>query len=586
MADGNAITDQPTESLRKWCTRRLTQMENERTSFETHWRELAEFFMPRRGRLTLQGRTTGSGSSGGGTGYNDGTKRHQHIIDGTPIAARETLSAGMMAGITSPARPWFRNTVADPMLAENGLVKNWLYDVDSRMRDTLQRSNFYEAVHAFYDEIGTFGTAVMLADEDREDTVVFRTLTAGEYWLALDSKGRIDTLGRKFKWTVRQCVQEFGFDACSTSVQNQYRAGNVEQWVDIVHLIEPNTNRDPRKADHRGMPYRSIYYEAACRDDRVLRVRGYRENPILGARWSVLGGDSYGTSPAMNALGDAKSLQIQEKRKALAIDKFVDPPLNVPVEMRNHGVSSIPGGINYYSMSQGNRPGISSAYEGNPAVLSPLLEDEQQLRERINRFMFADLFLMLANSDRRQITAREIEERHEEKLLMLGPVLERLNSEFLNRLIDRVFGIMLRAGLIPEPPEVLQGQTLKTEYISVLAQAQKQVALGGVDNFLMRVGQIAQMSPSSLDKVDFDQVIDETGEMLGVSPRIIRSDEDVAAQREQQANQAQMQAMAQMAGPMAQMVDSATRAAGTEVAEDSVISRVAPALANAGGTPA
>lgn len=63
------------------------------------------------------------------------------------------------------------------------------------------------------------------------------------------------------------------------------------------------------------------------------------------------------------------------------------------------------------------------------------------------------------------------------------------------------------------------------------------------------------MSPSSLDKVDFDQVIDETGEMLGVSPRIIRSDEDVAAQREQQANQAQMQAMAQMAGPMAQMVD-------------------------------
>ncbi len=265
---------------------------------------------------------------------------------------------------------------------------------------------------------------------------------------------------------------------------------------------------------------------------------------------------------------------------------MVDPPLNVPVEMRNKGVASIPGGINYYTQANGARPGITPAHEVNGTMLSPLLEDEEQIRGRINRFMFADLFLMLANSDRRQITAREIEERHEEKLLMLGPVLERLNSEFLNRLIDRVFGIMLRAGLIPEPPEVLQGQTLKTEYISVLAQAQKQVALGGVDNFLMRVGQIAQMSPSSLDKVDFDQVIDETGEMLGVSPRIIRSDEDVAAQREQQANQAQMQAMAQMAGPMAQMVDSATRAAGTEVAEDSVISRVAPALANAGGTPA
>lgn len=571
MADG--AQQQPTESRRKRCDRRLAQLRNERDSYGwlTHWRELSEFFMPRRGRLTL---------AGGTEQYNRGEKRHQKIIDGTPIAARETLSAGMMAGITSPARPWFRNTVADPYLREQQDVKTWLSDVDRIMRDILARSNFYEAVHAFYDEIGTFGTAVMIADEDHDDVVVFRTMTAGEYMLGLDARGRVDTMYREFKMTVRQMVQEFGYEVCSQSVKNQYDNGNVEQWVDVIHGIEPNEDRDPTKADKRGMPYRSVYFEKANRDG-MLRERGYRENPIMAARWSVLGGDTYGTSPAMNALGDAKALQVQERRKALAIDKMVDPPLNVPVEMRNKGVASIPGGINYYTQANGARPGITPAHEVNGTMLSPLLEDEEQIRGRINRFMFADLFLMLANSDRRQITAREIEERHEEKLLMLGPVLERLNSEFLNRLIDRVFGIMLRANLIPTPPEALQGQTLKTEYISVLAQAQKHVALGGLDNFLQRASMVFQVSPSTMDKVDFDQIIDETGDMLGVSPRIIRSDDDVAAIREQQAQQQQMAQMAAMAKPMADAAGAVTKMAGTPAPEQSVMQQVGQAMAGA-----
>ena len=572
MADG---TPKPNvETRRKRCERRLAQLLNERDqgAWVPHWRDLAEFFMPRRGRLTLAG--TGSEV------YNKGDKRHQKIIDGTPISARETLSAGMMAGITSPARPWFRNTVADPDLRERQDVKTWLSDVDRNMRDVLARSNFYEAVHAFYDEIGTFGTAAMLADEDAEDVVVFRTLTAGEYVLGLDSRNRVDTLYRQFRMTVRQVVQEFGYDACSQSVKNQYDNGNVEQWVDVVHAIEPNDERDPSKADRRGMAYRSVYYEANYRD-ALLRERGYRECPILSARWSVLGGDTYGTSPAMNALGDAKALQIQERRKALAIDKMVDPPLNVPVEMRNTRISSIPGGINYYSQAGGQRPGITPAHEPNSTILTPLLEDEQQLRERINRFMFADLFLMLANSDRRQITAREIEERHEEKLLMLGPVLERLNSEFLNRLIDRLFGIMLRAGMIPPPPESLQGVTLKTEYISVLAQAQKQVALGGLDNFLQRASMVFQVSPSTMDKVDFDQIIDETADMLGVSPRIVRSDDDVAAKRQSEQQMQQMQQMAAMAKPATDVAGAVTKMAGTETAENSVMAQVANAMAGA-----
>ena len=148
---------------------------------------------------------------------------------------------------------------------------------------------------------------------------------------------------------------------------------------------------------------------------------------------------------------------------------------------------------------------------------------------------------MLINTDRREITAREIDERHEEKLLALGPVLEQLNQDVLDPLIDITFNIMYRQGLIPEPPEEIAGTQLKVEYISILAQAQKMVGLAGIERFAGFVGQVATYDPQVLDKVDRDQMIDEYGDITGVPPRIIVPDDKVAAIREGRAAVAKQQ---------------------------------------------
>lgn len=531
------------ESVRQRLERRLSGLKQERTSWEPHWRDLATFFKPRRGRWSLGE-------------LNQGGNKHNQIIDSTPTMAARTLASGMMAGLTSPARPWFRLSTPDPGLREFASVKQYLFMVEHRMREVFSKSNLYNVLPTIYGELGVFGTTAGSLLEDAEDVIRAYPHTIGTYWLATSERGEIDTMYREFQMTVRQMVQRFGQDALSIRTKAMYGSGSYEQKIDVVHAVEPNDDRMPGFLDARGMPYRSVYFERGGRAgshndmaDDLLRVAGFREFPILAPRWQVLDENIYGDSPAMECLGDAKAVQIQQRRKAQAIDKLVNPPMVAASSMRNQQTSLLPGAINYVdSPSPGD--GLRPVYQVLPNI-DHLILDIRETDERVNRAMFADLFMMLMMSDRRQITAREVEERHEEKLLMLGPVLERLNDELLDPLIDRTFNVMNRRGMLPEPPLELEGTELRVEYISILHQAQKMVATAGMERFTAFVGALAQGKPDVLDKLDADQAVDEYAESMGVPPKLVVSDEDVATIRAQRAQQmAQQQAM-EMAQPAA-----------------------------------
>jgi hypothetical protein len=199
---------------------------------------------------------------------------------------------------------------------------------------------------------------------------------------------------------------------------------------------------------------------------------------------------------------------------------------------------------------------VRSAFEVN-LRLDYLLEDIQDVRERIRQGDYADLFLMLANDTRSGTTATEIAERHEEKLLMLGPVLERLHNELLSPLIDITFDRMAAAGILPQAPPEIEGMELNIEFISTLAQAQRAVAASGMDRLISTIGQMTAIWPEARLKLNAMQVVDDYAVMYGVNPKTIISDEEAkgAQAAEQQAQQAAV------AGPaMAQAVDSAKTA--------------------------
>lgn len=525
--------------LRRQLDRRLAALETERTSWFNHWLELQKYITPRRGRFLV---TAGQGDKG--------RKLNAAILDPTGTRAARVLASGMMTGITSPARPWFRLTISDRTLAEATPVKMWLDEVVKRIGRVIAKSNIYQVLPTLYGELGVFGTAAMLLMEDYEDVVRAYPLTVGEYYLACSRRQTVDTIYRVFPMTVAQLCEEFGHDNCSPGVRDLYRQGSYDTERDVVHVIEPNHLRVPDSALAKHKAWRSVWYEKGSDQNTVLRQSGFDEFPGMCPRWEVNGNDAYGRGPGMEALPDVRTAQVLAKRKQQMIDKGVQPPMVAPPKMKNEPMSLLPGGTSFVAETTDAK--FRAAYEINPQWLGPLNETIADTRRAIEQAFFADLFLMISSMEGVQPRQNmEILERKEEKMLMLGPVLENLHSELLDPLINGVFTIMQRHGLIPPAPKELQGQDVEIEYLSILAQAQKSVATAGVERLAAFVGNLSAVKPEVVDKVDFDQSVDEYADMLGVSPKIVVDDEKVAELRGARAKVAQAQAAMAMAGQAA-----------------------------------
>jgi hypothetical protein len=565
-------------SKRQKCEITRAQLDSERTTFLPTWRDVGDYVYPRRPRFTL-------------TDVNKGDRRNQKIVDSTATLAARTLRSGMMSGITSPARPWFRLTTPDPDMAEFGPVKDWLYQVTSRMQTSFLRSNLYNILPIVYGDMGTFATSAFIIEEDMDSVFRAYPFAIGSYMISNNALLKVDVFIREFRLTVRQCIQKFGikdnqgkivdWSNFSEYVKNAYDQNRLETWVDIVHIIQPNENYIPGHLHSKFKKFSSCYYERGTNtnnnnsidltsSDIFLSEKGYDYFPVLAPRWEVNGEDAYGTScPGIDAIGDIKQLQLGEKRAMQAIEKMINPPMIGPTLLRSQKASILPGDITYSDDREGMK-GFRPAHEIN-FRLNELDQRQQMCRERVKRCFFEDLFLMLSQDERSGITAREVNERHEEKLLALGPVLEQLNQDALDPLIDIAFDIHMKQQMLPPPPEELHGVDLRVEYISIMAQAQKLLGVASIDRFLGIAAQVAQLHPESLDKIDLDHTLDVYGDMASVPPKIVRTDDQVQQIRDQRAKQQQQQQQQQQIQGAAQTAQTLSQ---TDTGGDNALTRL------------
>jgi hypothetical protein len=424
------------------------------------------------------------------------------------------------------------------------------------MQTVFLRSNLYQALPVLYGDLGVFGTSAMLIEEDIHDVIRCFPLPIGSYSIGVNEKLQVDAFARDFTMTVRQLVKKFGMQPngeidwtnISASTKQAWEMGNFENRVEVSHMIIPNELYDPKQLSAKmRFPFASCYWEKGSGSnsgdparDKFLSEKGYTFFPVLVPRWEVTGEDAWGSEcPGMVAIGDARQLQLMEKRAAQAIEKKVSPPMVGPTSLKGMKASILPGDITFHDETNDKK--FRPAHEVNLS-LAELENKMDQIRRRIQRAFFEDLFLMLANDDRSNITAREIDERHEEKLLALGPVLEQLNQDLLDPLIDIAFDIMMSQRLLPEIPNELRGLDLKVEYISVMAQAQKLVGISSMERFATFTTNLMAVSPEVGDKANFDEMVDVYGDMTSVAPKVIRSDEEVAQIRQSRAAAAQKQA--------------------------------------------
>lgn len=573
----------PYDRRKRYQLLRAALWTERQSGFDAHWRELSDWLNPRRTRFLASERNRAQ------------EKRNANIIDSTARFSARTLSSGLHAGLTSPARPWMKLTTPDPSLAEFGPVRIWLHTVTERMLTLFAATNLYNVLPLVYLDMGVYGTAAMSVLPDTVDLFRCFSYPVGSYAVGLDARGLATTFVRDFELTVRQIIELFAlkpdghtidWSKVSTTVKTLWNAGSTETAVPVTWLVRPNELADPNKLEAKYLPWASCHFETEGPDQVFLRESGFETFPVQVPRWDITGEDSYGTDcPGMTALGDIRQLQAMQRQKGMLLSKVVNPPVTGPSSLRSQKTSLLPGDITYVDSREG-MGGLRPIHEPQLAGFQFLTADIGEVQYRIQRAFFEDLFLMLARADAQmgaaRPTAREIDERHEEKLLALGPVLERTNDELLNPIVDRVFLLMLREKLVPPPPQELRGVKLRVEYISVLAQAQKFVGVASHDRFLQSTQVLAELWPEVRTKVDAFQVIETYATLLGVDPRILRSSEDAQKIVDSQAQQARQQQMTEQAGVMAKAAKDASQA---PVTGDTALARLVQSAGPVGAGP-
>jgi hypothetical protein len=529
---------------------RLAALKTERSQREVAWRELDQYLLPGQARFTP------------GDHYKDGTRRDQSILRNDAGKALSIGTKGLMSGVTPPTREWFGLATPDPDLMEFHPVKVWLEKVEERINWALHKSTFYVSMFGFNRGLFAWGTSAMVMEEDAQRVIRTALMPIGSFYFAVGPDLTVDTMYREFTMSVQALVRRFGKSNCSLSVQGMWNSGNYEARIPVVHAVQPRLdNRYAGRAGNKNMPFESCWFEAGGGDNgRLLAQSGFAEFPVIPGRWDVVGDEAYGgTWPGLDALGDIKGLQLMERKSLNMIAKMADPSMVVPseLEIKPGAVNLLPGGSTFVGSSGAGKQ-MYPAHEIDPNGVKLTEEKMTQAVQRIYGHFYADLFTLITEAEREgeKATAAEIYAKLDERAQQLGPVLHRMESESLTRVIDRAFSICQRQGLLPPPPPEIAGQELKVEFKSVLHQAQGASGATGIANVSAWALQFAEVKPDVLDKLDTDRMVDELARAHGVPADCIVPKEEVQRLRQeraaqQQAMQAESVAKAAQAGSQA-----------------------------------
>jgi Bacteriophage head to tail connecting protein len=548
MSD-RAPTKQDLAAL-KYSEGRLLGLRVNRYSWWCHWRELADFFLPRRYKWIITPNQMARGSP-----------INQHILDSTGVICARNLASGLVSGKSSPTRPWFKLKIGKIDSTQTSPVSLWLAECERLLYLIFAESNFYNAIAVFYFDLVIFGTAALLIYEDFENVINCINPCLGEYYVDIDGKYRPTIFYREFTLTVSAVVAEFGLENCSESVQKAFTdpgGANLTREIIVAHSVEPN---DDGRASEFGFSerfkFRELFWEwggsAAPQGSNVqsrgfLRRKGYLEQFAIVDRWDTVSNDAYGRSPAMDALPDQKQIQLETRRKAQAIDKMVNPPLVADVQLKNQPASLLPGGMTYVQgFTSSGKPGIASVYDTKFPV-AEITEDLNEAKSRVGKTFFNDVLMTASQYETRSnVTAVEWNMRKSESLVALGPAIDRIDNETLGPTIDRVFAMAARAGILPPPPPEIQGQMINITYVSMLKQAQDATASSGIESLLKLAGELVAVVPGAMDNIDIDYAIDKFSALQNNDPKLIRSPDQLAQIRADAKQQAQAQQQAAIA---------------------------------------
>ena len=524
---------------------RLDELDAERYQWTDLWQDVVDYMLPNRSPVI-------------GT-ITPGEDRSVEMYDSTAYKSLLRLAANLNDMLTNQSSQWFQLGVDDPDMQDDPIVQEWLMQTTEAIRNELDNSNFYDQVHELYLDLGSFGTGIMYiepSDDDEDSMLNFKTCHIREIYVAENKYGRIDTLFRLFEYSARQCVQRWGIENVSDNVMDKYN-DKPDELFEIMHIVFPREERDPKKKDNKNMKYASIWMEKEAK--HILSESGYDSFPYLVPRWMKSSGETYGRSPAISVLADIKTLNTMMETTLIAGQMIAEPPLMVP----DDGFMNIniePRGISYYRAGSNDfiRP-IDTGSNRLPITFEMI----QAKRDSVADAFFATQLQMI---DKTEMTAEEVRARMQENMRVIGPTIGRLQNELLQNLIFRIISILnntKRDGkpVLPLPPEEVQGLNYKLKYVSPLAKAKRYNELQAIQGSVNMAGQWAEIRPEIMDNLDMDSAYRKSVDIMGAPVDILNTEDEVMATRQQRQQQQQAVMQAQMQQAQAETAEKGSKAA-------------------------
>lgn len=518
------------------------QLKQDRYNFENLWQEIANYIAPNDGDFTRF--------------YSIGQRRQNYIFDNTGQHSLKLFASSVIGLLSNPSAKWFTLETTNEELNQDSEISAWL-----ELASDITLSAFNEASAKFYGNMyealisyGAFGTAGMLVQSGDDTMLQFKAYTPRALWIAEDSNGNVNVVYNLKEYTISQLVdkQQSADWSLSTAITDRVGDGNMHgDKVKVLHIVEPNPDYKAGNIDDSGKRYQGIYLDVD--NSKIMFQEYYTDKPILVGRWEKVFNEVYGRSPAMEALPNVRLANSMAKAHMVAAEKIINPPLQVRNEGTYGQINLSAGAVNF---SDGDITPISDI--GNIPLT---LEMQEAVRNEIRKSFFIDQLQMVGTT---QMTATEVLQRQDERARLIAPAIGMIQSELLGPVVGRAMQILMDDGHIPPAParmkEVVGDPSLNVSYVSPLTRAQRSSEATSIVDFIGIVGQMAQTDPNVLTRIDSDGAVKELHDIMGVPSDVLRSDDEVAAIANQQAEQQQMQQEMAMAGDAAQVAKTANEA--------------------------
>lgn len=515
MADTTRKDKLPVKKIKEIMNR----LRGERGTFETHWQEVADYFIPNKANIT--------------TKKYPGQKDSFRLLDNIGVQSNELLAGAMHGLLTNTDSLWFEFTTGHLDLDNDDSVRMYLQQSARIIHNVLNNSNFHVELHEMYLEMPSIGTGCMLIEEDDTSIVRFSSKEIENYLIDEDSRGKVNQVYFECKMTAGEIIGEYGEKNVPDKI---LKCKDNTQKFCVVHAVYPKTMCDPTTSSKDFVSQHILPDE-----DHELRSGRYDELPYVTPRFSKRVGEKYGRSPAMTALPEMRVLNKMNETLLIGMQKQVDPPLQLEDDGVILPLVTRPGGINY--RRAGAEP-IRPLFENTRIDLQYQALSER--RGRIRDAFYVDQLRL--GQDMKYMTATEVLQRTEDTMRLLGPLVGRMNAEFLRPMIDRVFRICLDRGLLPPPPQALVGKKFDVKYTSLIAKAQRVSEGQNVLRTVEAVAPFIQMDETVKDNFKGDAMVRFLAGVFSFPQEGMRSQRELAEIREsrmqmqQQAVQMSMQA--------------------------------------------